>query len=120
VYVSTNSLDAAERHFPCNTFCCKKNLSYSLLGYSETHGDEQFRARLKAHFPALQFYNPTDVPQEPGHCSQYSAQTIGWTIRVSDPNGDKKIMLFQNVLIVSVSYLMSSGSSISREKVVKE
>ena len=100
--------------------CTVKNLTYSLLGYSEAHGDEPFRARLKAHFPALQFHNPTDVPQEPGHCSQYSAQTIGWTIRVSDTNGGKKIMLFQDVHIVSVSYLMSSGSSTSRGKVAKE
>jgi len=96
--------------------CSVKHLTYSLLGCSETQGDEQFRACLKAHFPALQFYNRTG----PGHCSQYSAQTICWTIRFSDPNGGKKIMFFQNVHIVSVSYLMNRGNSIAKEKVAKE
>jgi len=46
--------------------CSIKNLTYSLLGYSETHGDERFRTRLKAYFPAVQILNPTDVLQEPG------------------------------------------------------
>jgi hypothetical protein len=100
--------------------CFVKLLPYSLLGYSEIHGDEWFRARLKAHFPALQILNPTDVLQQPGQCSQYSVQTIGWTIRVSNPDRRKKLMLLENDHFGSASYLMSSGSSFSKEKVAEE
>jgi hypothetical protein len=42
------------------------NVTYSLLCYSETHGDDRFRTRLKAHFPVVQILNPTDVLQELG------------------------------------------------------
>ena len=100
--------------------CSIQNLTYSLLGHRETHGGERFWARLKAHFPALQILNPTDVLQDPGQCSQYRSQTIGWTIRVSNPDRGKKIMLLQNAHIGSASYLINSGSSFSKEKVTKE
>jgi len=49
-------------------------------------------------------------------CSQYSAQTIDWTIRFLNPDRSKKHMLLQNDHIGSSSYLMSSGNSFSREK----
>jgi hypothetical protein len=100
--------------------CSVKNLTYSLLGCSETHGDERFRSRLKAQFSAVQIPKPTDVLQEPGQCSHYSAQTVGWTVRVSNPDRGKKLMLLQNAHIGSASYLISSGNSFSREKVAEE
>jgi hypothetical protein len=40
--------------------CSVKNLTYSLFGYNETQEDERIRARLNAHFPAVQIYNPTE------------------------------------------------------------
>jgi hypothetical protein len=65
-YFSTNSgcfRTAVPLRYPS---CSLKNLTYSLLGYREKHGDERFRTRLRAHFPAVQILNPTDVRQETG------------------------------------------------------